>query len=161
MTAANLSYRIARPQVASELLDGEYVLIHFESGSYYSVQGTGAELVSLLETGATMGQAIDELKTRYPDAGATIDGEVAAFLSHLLEERLLAPADANAPVAKHEPLRSGRQPIRGAATGSLHGHAGSVASRSDSRCRRRGLALAASGSRLTRMSRETHESPFE
>jgi hypothetical protein len=37
-------FQIAKDQVSHDLLDGEIIAIHFETGTYYSMQGTAAEI---------------------------------------------------------------------------------------------------------------------
>ena len=42
-------FRLNTPAVASRVIDGEAILIHFETGCYYSTDALGAKLLTLLE----------------------------------------------------------------------------------------------------------------
>ena len=85
--------RIRRPDVIYELFGHEFVIIDFDSGSYYSLAGTGADIWRLAETGADMGEMIAGLRDRYGSDGADIENAVQEFVAELLREGLIAPAE--------------------------------------------------------------------
>lgn len=80
-------YRIRTPQVASQSLQGESVLINFESGCYYSAEGLGSIIITLLEQGATVGEIVDHL-----GVGGELRSTIRAFVAELEREELIAPA---------------------------------------------------------------------
>lgn len=89
--------RVNAPLVASQIIDGEAVLIHFETGSYYSAGRGGAEVLRLLEERRTLGQIVADLAGRY-EASDDAAGDVHRFVGRLLEEGLVTPdGDGAAP----------------------------------------------------------------
>ena len=97
-------FRIKKPDVIFEEFDDEIVLINLENGNYYSIQGTAAEIWSLVEAGFHQSGILQEILHRYrgdpQDVGRTVDG----FLDELSADRLIEPyepeekADRNAAV---------------------------------------------------------------
>jgi Coenzyme PQQ synthesis protein D (PqqD) len=81
--------RVNMPLVASEVIDGEAVLIHFETGCYYSAGKGGAEILNLITEGLTLEEIVADLADRYEAPGA-VEQDVHRFISRLLEEKLIA-----------------------------------------------------------------------
>jgi len=73
----------------SETIDGETIIIHLGTGSYYSLQQAGAAIWSAIERSADEGQILEELLSRY-DA-SPVEGESAAkaLLAELQSESLV------------------------------------------------------------------------
>src|SRR5437868_3949100 len=94
-------FRIDEPRVISELMDGELVLVHFESGCYYSIAGVGADVCQLLSTGCTLGQVIDRLTDHFRQPRSRVDSDVRSYVGQLTQEKLLVPL-ANVSRAVHE-----------------------------------------------------------
>ena len=94
-------FRIDEPRVISELMDGELVLVHFESGCYYSITGVGADVCQLLSAGYTIGQVIDRLATHYRQPQPRVASDMRSYVDQLAEERLMVPL-ANAQPAQRE-----------------------------------------------------------
>lgn len=87
--------RIDAANVMHETIDGEVVVIHLDSGSYYSFDAVGADVWQALGTGVTLEALIDGVSARYRGEPGAIAAGVAAFVDRLLEERLVV-ADAGA-----------------------------------------------------------------
>jgi len=73
---------INHPKVIHETIEGETVLVNLDSGTYYSLDGIGAEVWALVERGAPVGGIIEWVASRYE--GTRVDIEKALFL--LMEE---------------------------------------------------------------------------
>lgn len=92
-------FRLNEPMVASQEIEGEAILIHFDTGCYYSVNATGVCLLSLVRAGIPAGELGRELAARFetgPDEGARAAG---TFVAEMLREGLLvagAPAEPGA-----------------------------------------------------------------
>ena len=106
-----MRYRVNVPAVASQVMGGEAILIHFDSGRYYCVEGSGADIVASLEQGRAADEIVHQLAKA--DAGgaghAVIADAVAKFLRELCDEGLIVPADGAAttdggPAAVTSPL---------------------------------------------------------
>jgi hypothetical protein len=72
-----------------ETLDGEAIVIHLESGSYYSLTGSGAEIWSLLSSSRSAEQIIGEMARRHVVEERAINREIEAFLADLEREQLV------------------------------------------------------------------------
>jgi hypothetical protein len=46
-------FRVSNPNVMSETIDGEVIIINLATGTYYSLKDVGAEIWSLVDGGAT------------------------------------------------------------------------------------------------------------
>jgi hypothetical protein len=87
-------YRIRTPWVANQVIDGEAVLIAFETGAYYSSERTGASVLSLLERQAPVSEIVARLSATHDASSETIEADVRAFIAHLSQEGLIVPCDA-------------------------------------------------------------------
>jgi len=108
-------YQLNTPQVVCEPIECDLVLVHFESGLYYSVRGTGAEICTLLMKGMPISDVVSRLSTHYQKANDEIARDVRAFVATLVEHRLLRPgadAPADAPAASITLSSTGYQPPR-------------------------------------------------
>jgi hypothetical protein len=90
MGGANL---IHAHNVVHETLDGETIVIHLETGSYYSLTGSGAEIWTLVGTGSQVSDVCTELARRHDHPEADIRREVEAFLADLEREGLIEPGE--------------------------------------------------------------------
>jgi hypothetical protein len=92
-------------KVVHETIDGEVIAIHLESGCYYSLDGTAAEVWATVGASGTRSQIVAAVQARYPAEG-TIQSNVDRLLEELLGEDLIerngaasAPAEMPPPVA--------------------------------------------------------------
>jgi len=81
-------FRVDSRKVVHETIDGETILIQLDTGTYYSLLGTGAEIWRLASNGHSIAAIVAELQRRYAGAAAV---EVAAegLIEDLLAERLI------------------------------------------------------------------------
>ena len=86
------AFEINRPQVISQILDGEVVVINLQTGSYYSLTGTAAAIWEGLERIAAAGQITGLLAARFTDCDAGLENIVEGFINELLSESLIVPA---------------------------------------------------------------------
>lgn len=84
--------RIPEQNVAHENIDGEWIIIHFESGNYFSLNAGAAALWGWVAAGVAPERFISAFQNPPPEAGDLI----AQFLETLVGEGLLEPADAPA-----------------------------------------------------------------
>lgn len=85
-----MRYRINSPQISSETIDGETIVIDFVSGAYFSSEGIGAVVWEALLSGQEDDHIIEELKRRYSGHSGCAQ-EVTAFIEQLQEEKLILP----------------------------------------------------------------------
>jgi hypothetical protein len=86
-----MHFRINRPIVVDEVFDDEVVIIHFDTGNYYSLDSVGTEIWGLIESGASVGEIVASLANRYDGSEEVIEEATAQFVAELQEEDLLAP----------------------------------------------------------------------
>ena len=77
------------PVVISEVIDGEAVIMHLGSGRYFSCQGTGGEIWSLIEKGTTEDRVVEHMGTRYAVEPEVLSAALSDFLSRLKEHELV------------------------------------------------------------------------
>ena len=88
------AYRINSPKVTSQVTDGEAVLIHFDSGRYYSADGSGGEILDALARGEPVERIVAALAARHGQGPEAIAPAVHRFVDELVAEELIVPADA-------------------------------------------------------------------
>jgi|SRR5271170_2212289 len=86
-------FRVNRPDVTNEVIDGEAVIINLVTGHYYSLEGEGAEVWSLLASGATIGAIVDQMTRCYAGDRPTISDNVLGLVSQLQQEQLIIIAN--------------------------------------------------------------------
>jgi hypothetical protein len=107
MLAPTSRFKINEPHVIGEILEGELVLVHFESGCYYSIRGTGADIWNLAIAGHSPDGIAEALAAHHRLNAADVATSVNSFVMQLVAEQLLVPtgdsalpADTSAPLSK-------------------------------------------------------------
>jgi len=83
--------RLNSPRVLMEVFGPEVVLLDFQSGSYFSVLQSGAEMLPRLAAGQTAAEVLSELSAQYPAAREELALNIPDFVHRLLAEELLVP----------------------------------------------------------------------
>lgn len=89
-------FRVNSPTVVSETVDHEVVMIHLDTGNYYSLRSTGAMIWDAIERGESLGAITSVLDATSHD-GADVGAQVGSFVQELRAEELIVPADGSAP----------------------------------------------------------------
>jgi hypothetical protein len=90
------SYRVNEPSVISEVIDGETIVLNFESGHYYSFNPTASEIWLRVSAGSPIAAATESVARRFAVDPATIRSEVEGFVRRLHEEQLIRRAEEDA-----------------------------------------------------------------
>ena len=85
------AFRVNSPTVVSETVDREVVMIHLDTGNYYSLRSTGALIWDALERGATVASITAALDATAHN-GADVGAVVGSFVDELMAEALIVPA---------------------------------------------------------------------
>ena len=85
--------------ISQERLDGEVVVISFNSGKYFSAKGPAADLFHLIENGIDQRLWVEILSELFPDFRAESAG-ISEFLNNGIEEQLFLALD----VAREEKI---------------------------------------------------------
>lgn len=92
-----MAFTTAVPMLISKQFDDEVVLANYQSGIYYNLDGTGAQIW----LGLRAGKSVDDLIRLFADktggASAAIEPEVRAFVERLLAEGIIVPGPAEQP----------------------------------------------------------------
>jgi len=89
MQHATDRFRFDETRVISEVIEGEIVVVQFETGCYYSIRGTGADTCRLLLAGHTMQEVVGQLAAHHHLPESQIGPEVEQFVMGLVAEQLL------------------------------------------------------------------------
>jgi hypothetical protein len=94
------------PHVVHETIDGETILIHMGTGTYYSLEGAGAEVWALLAVGVPGEEVVRRMRLRHEADAALVERTVGALMDELIQEELLtlgqsAPAPVDRPGETH------------------------------------------------------------
>src|SRR5690349_9637212 len=86
-------YRVQPEKVVSESIDNEVIIIHLETGNYYTLKGIGAFVWALLHQPRPSEYLTQYLSTRYQDKPhEEISADITAFLADLRREDLIVAA---------------------------------------------------------------------
>ncbi len=81
--------------IVHETLEGETIVIHLETGSYYSLTGSGAEIWELLSTGPSVAEICTALGRRYGQHETEIRAQIESFIADLEGEGLIEAGTAS------------------------------------------------------------------
>ena len=82
-------YDINQPAVASEVINGEAIMMHHPSGDYFSANGIGAVVWQWIGETRSHDQIVRALEANFPQSSDRIRGAVDAFLADLLSHELI------------------------------------------------------------------------
>jgi Coenzyme PQQ synthesis protein D (PqqD) len=85
-------FRVGSPRVMHETIEGEVILIALDTGTYYSLRESGADVWEGVAHGASQNEIVAALSSRYDGAPDEIEAAVAELLARLEEERLIEAA---------------------------------------------------------------------
>ena len=85
-------YRINEPNVSSEEIDGEVIIVNLLNGNYYSAQDMGAYVWGRISHGESLDKILASLCQRFAENELTIREELSAFLDKLEDEKLIVKA---------------------------------------------------------------------
>jgi hypothetical protein len=81
--------RINTPTVVHEAIDGETIILNIDSGFYYSLVETGAQIWDLLANMNSADDIVKNLCLYYEGSDNEIDNAVNSFISELIAEDLI------------------------------------------------------------------------
>jgi hypothetical protein len=90
-----MRYRLNDRDVVCEVLDGEAIVIHLQSGTYYSMLASGADIWNGLLAGYSVDEITGRLARGVDSERARIVDEITKFASELVSEGLIIAIDAN------------------------------------------------------------------
>ena len=103
--AAPERFAVDPARVVHETIEGETIVIHLETGTYYSLQGTAVEIWSMLDHGWSEDEVVAELGRRYQAAESALAVSVREFTQELVGDELV--------VRRNGTGATGAEPIAG------------------------------------------------
>ena len=82
-------FHVNTPKVSHENIDGEAMVINFDTGAYYNLQAAALTVWEQLVHGATLEDLVAAVSGAYPGDTAEIRRTVGAFLDELMREDLV------------------------------------------------------------------------
>ena len=101
------------PRVIGEVIDDEAILIDLETGSYFSLVGSGAHIWSAIERGASGDEIVASLQAVCAGVPADAPDLVSAFLDELAAAELVVVAPPTDPGGSS--VANGAGPVRSSA----------------------------------------------
>ncbi len=102
-----MRYQLNDKEVVSEVLDGEVIAIHLQSGIYYSMQESGAHIWNALLGGWSTEEIATQLVQDPELERERIGADIAHFVATLLAESLIVPKDGEPGARPDAPLSHG------------------------------------------------------
>lgn len=90
-----MRYRVNGPQVISETVGGETIIVNLASGHYFNLQGTAVDVWDGIVRGESADTVVARLAAGYAAADGEIEEAVAGLLADLTAAELLVPEDEN------------------------------------------------------------------
>ncbi|HEY4348937.1 MAG TPA: PqqD family protein [Gaiellaceae bacterium] len=87
-----MRFKVNTPPVIHQTLDGEVIVVNLDTGTYYSITGSGAAIWAALERGSSVDETVDETLGRYDVERETVEAAIGRFVETLSNEQLIAPA---------------------------------------------------------------------
>lgn len=81
------------PNVASEEIDDEIIIVNLLTGSYYSTTDVGAYVWKQIADGQTVSSVVDHLTDRFAGNGETIELDIIEFVEKLSQQELIRVSD--------------------------------------------------------------------
>jgi hypothetical protein len=94
------SLTVNAPHVVHETIDGEAILIHLVTGTYYSLDGVGAEVWDALSAGADREAVVAAGLERYDGDPVEVGRGLSELVDQLVSEGLLIEDDSERGVPK-------------------------------------------------------------
>ena len=88
-------YKVNFPDVIHENVDNEVLIIEFDTGNYYSLDSSGADIWELLAAGIPADHIAKIIEKKYNAEDGEVYSAVEKLINELLEEKLIIPLEAN------------------------------------------------------------------
>ena len=86
-----MRYRIDEPNVISETMGDETIIVNLSSGHYFSLQGANVDVWNCLDRGCDASAVPSYLEQAYDVGDADVGASVAALVEQLQQEGLVVP----------------------------------------------------------------------
>ena len=87
--------RVNRPKATEEIIDGEVLIINLDTGSYYSLVKTGAEVWQGIVQNLSKHQLVEQIVQCYDEQREMVENSIDTFLQELEREELIVLEQIN------------------------------------------------------------------
>jgi hypothetical protein len=98
-------FKVNRPKVVCETIDGEVVIVNLDKGYYYSLLNTGATIWSGIEKQLPVQSLIEMMTSQYEAGHDEIISSISEFIEQLQKEELIVPDAAAVDQCQAEDLQ--------------------------------------------------------
>ena len=91
--SSEVYYKIIERNVAHEIIDGEAIVIHFDTGNYFSLNGISSQLWQWFVKGANRREVLEALPPLEPDQVRSFDEFVDSLVAEKILEKEVVEAD--------------------------------------------------------------------
>jgi hypothetical protein len=110
-----MRYEINSPQVITEMIDGEAIMINLSTGNYYSISGSGADIWQGIVDGVDTDDIVQALVDHHAAAPEVVQAGVESLVSDLVREELVVatsvePGEAPSVRPESSPSQNGFRP---------------------------------------------------
>jgi hypothetical protein len=95
-----MRFQVDRPQVVGETIQGETIVIHLGTGTYYSLLGSAAVIWEEVAQGATMDEIVEALEAVYDGGREELAEAASTFIDTLRREALIVAAKGSQPAER-------------------------------------------------------------
>lgn len=95
----DLVFKVNSPDIVSDTIDGEVVIVDLKSGDYYSLLNTATDIWDKIQQGLSIGQMLAYLESNYESASVDINDSTYSFLEQLQGKELIV-IDSESPMQK-------------------------------------------------------------
>jgi hypothetical protein len=88
-------YEPAGPDIVSEEIDGEVIIVNLRNGNYYSLSQSAAVIWAGIQERATLGRLQDHLQSRYSGETGSMGRDLAELIQALETEELITLRSAS------------------------------------------------------------------
>ena len=94
-------YKVNRPKVINETIDGETIIINFDNGNYYRLDEIGSAIWDALEKYGSSDKVVSHIASVYKENGQPVQSHVTQFLSNLEKEDLIMKLEVTVEESSH------------------------------------------------------------
>ena len=105
-------YGVNPRKVVHQTIDGEVIIIQFDTGIYYSLAGAGAEIWALLTSGCSIDEIVSRLEQLYDADPGELRITIERLVEQLAQEDLIERGGAAAAPARRPNGDGGRPTAR-------------------------------------------------
>lgn len=111
MSKSSVSYCLNAPGVVCDVVDEEVVIVHLETGVYYSTDNAGFAAWQYIDAGHNLDGIVNGVASRYEGDANDIAKQVGDLVNMLVEEGLIVPRQDQTPPADVD--SNGQSPFPG------------------------------------------------